>query len=102
MKRKASTTNGKPMRGFARIHLKDLDGNILEERTMENQFTDLWRNQILYTMSIGGSCASSVAAIAIGTGGVITGSSTSLPGELNSGSDTAGANVAADNTVSSS
>ena len=73
----------KLLRGFSRVHLKDLDGNILLERTMENTFTDLFRTSALSHIGGGASSAWHVSAIAIGTGtDNVAVSATKLVGEL--------------------
>ena len=74
---------GKLLRGFSRVHLKDLDGNVVLERTMENTFTDLFRTSALSHIGIGTSSDWHVSAIAIGTGtATVSVSATSLVGEL--------------------
>jgi hypothetical protein len=93
--RNGKSKRHKMLRGFARVHLKDLDGNILKERTMENQFTNGFRTELLSCIGDGGAVASNVGCISVGTGGAVTGSHTSLPGELATNAD-------ADTTVSSS
>ena len=74
---------GKLLRGFSRVHLKDLDGNVVLERTMENTFTDLFRNSVLSHIGNGTSQDWHVSAIAIGTGtAAVSVSATALVGEL--------------------
>ena len=70
------------LRGFARVQLIDPDGSVAEERTMENQFCDLFRNNLLTTIANNTAFTSETTAIAVGTGGAVTGSMTSLVGEL--------------------
>ena len=90
------------LRGFARIHLKNPDGSVAVERTMENQFSDAFRQELLSEIGAGGAMGFLAAAIGVGTGGAVTGSHTSLPGELNSSANSAGANIASDTALSGS
>ena len=86
----------KMLRGFGRIRLTDVKTKKpILERTMENQFCDVFRNAVLTAISDGSSAVSQAAFVALGTGGAVTGTSTALPNEL-------ATRVSASLTVSSS
>ena len=85
------------LRGFATVELKNVEtGEVEGPFTMENQFTNLFRNQVLNAIGHGSAVTSNVAYIAVGTGGAVTGATTAIAGELT------GTRAGADTTVSTS